>query len=199
MPVLDPILYKVARDICIVFSKVYLRVKVQGLANIPARGGFVIASNHRSYLDPVVIGSVCPRRINYMARHDLFGVPVLGKLIRAYGTFPVKRGKADLGALREAIRRVNRGFGVLVFPEGTRQSGRGLGKAEPGVGFLAAKVNGPVVPAYVSGTEEAMPRGSKMIQPVGVTVKFGKPLSIAPDQPYEETAVEIMRSIGRLA
>jgi 1-acyl-sn-glycerol-3-phosphate acyltransferase len=199
MRALDDVLYKISRDACIVFTKLYLRVKVSGLQNIPAHGGFIIASNHRSYLDPVVIGSVCPRRINYMARHDLFSVPLFGRLIKAYGTFPVKRGRADLGALRETIRRVNRGYGVLLFPEGTRQAKNALGEAGAGVGFLAAKINGPVVPAFISGTEKAMPKGAKVIRPVAVTVKFGRQISVHEGLPYQDIAADIMRSIGGLA
>ena len=199
MASLDPVIYKISRDTCKVFCKLFLKIKVIGKENIPSRGGFVIASNHRSYLDPVAIGVVCPRRINYMARHDLFGVWVLGKLIRMYGVFPVKRNSPDIGALREAIRRVNRGLGLLVFPEGSRQATNRLGQAQAGVGFLASKIHGPVIPAYISGTEKAMPKGARFIKPARVTVRFGEQIIIEGRMPYHAIAAQIMSSIGHLA
>jgi 1-acyl-sn-glycerol-3-phosphate acyltransferase len=134
-----------------------------------------------------------------MARHDLFSIPIFGRLLRAYGVFPIKRHSADLMALREAIRRVNKGFGLLLFPEGTRQTLDRLGEPEAGVGFLAAKINGPVVPAYISGTDKALPKGSRMIRPTRILVKFGRQISIEGGLPYHDIAARIMRGIGHLA
>jgi len=181
------------------FCFVLLRIQVFGKENIPKKGGFIIASNHVSFLDPVAVGVACPRRLSYMARHDLFKYRLSSWFLSCLGVFPVKRGSANLSALKEAIRRVKAGKGLLLFPEGTRQAGGKLGVAEPGAGFLAAQSGVPVIPAFVTGTEKALPRDAQFIKPAVVTVYFGKQISIERRMPYQAVTLKIMESIRHLS
>jgi 1-acyl-sn-glycerol-3-phosphate acyltransferase len=193
-------IYAFSRFLCILFFKLVCKVEVKGRDNIPEEGGFILASNHVSYLDPVAVGSVCPRRLNYMARHDLFTNPIFSWLLHQYGVFPVKRNYADISALKEALVCVKKGGGLLLFPEGTRsQDGRLSNKAEPGIGFLAAKLNVPVIPVFVKGTEKALPRGAKFIVPAKVAVCFGKQIHIERRMPYQDIAQLILDHIRHLS
>ena len=193
--------YRLARDLLVIpFFKVYFRMKVKGEENIPKSGGFIVACNHVSYLDPLALGAASPRDLNFMARDSLFRVPVFGRLIAAVDAFPVKRDSADKSALKEAIRRVRRGLGLALFPEGTRQDSLETNvRPQAGIGFLAAKLAVPVVPAFISGTEKALPKRAKFIRKAQVSVSFGKQISIEGRMPYEDIAMRIMDDIRHLA
>jgi 1-acyl-sn-glycerol-3-phosphate acyltransferase len=145
------------------------------------------------------MGVACPRKLNYMAKHDLFCCPLFSWWLGAVGAFPIKRYYADLDALKEAMRRVKEGKGLLLFPEGTRSvNGRFLAP-QAGAGFLAAKLDVPVIPAFISGTEQALPRGAKMVKPTVISVRFGKQISIERRTPYQDIAEKIMENIRRLS
>ncbi|MDD5155863.1 MAG: lysophospholipid acyltransferase family protein [Candidatus Omnitrophica bacterium] len=193
-------LYSTFRGICAAVIMILFRLKAAGQENIPKRGGFLIASNHVSYLDPVAVGVACPRPLNYMARHDLFKNAASSFILRHSRAFPVKRKSADLGALKEALRRLKNGDGLLVFPEGSRQENIHLSEAEAGVGFLAAKAGVPVVPAFVSGTDRALSRDAKFIKlATEIRVRFGKQIHIEGRMPYQDIAQIIMDSIRHLS
>ena len=174
-------------------------LKVKGRHNVPKNGGFLIASNHVSYLDPLALGVACPRSIYYMAKRDLFENHAFALLLDLAHAFPVKRGAPDLGALRAAIKKLKSGKGLLLFPEGTRQQDGKLGDPEAGVGFLAAKAGVPVIPAFVTGTQDALPRGSKLVRRAKITVSFGEQIRIERGTPYDVIASRIMEGIRRLS
>jgi 1-acyl-sn-glycerol-3-phosphate acyltransferase len=190
----------ILRSLSVLIFKLLFRIQAVGRENIPRKGGFIIASNHLSYLDPVAVGISCPRALNYMARHDLFTNRWFSWLLYGAHAFPVKRNSADLTALKEAIHRVRQGKGLLVFPEGTRQD-KGASPVQPqaGVGFLAEKLGVPVVPAFVKGTEKAFPKGAKGVTPGKVIVYFGKQIHIERGMPYQEVADLIMAGIRGLS
>ena len=123
--------------------------------NIPRQEGFILASNHISNLDPVLLGICSVRRINFMAKVELFH-GALGYILTRLGSFPVKRGEADLGAMKEALKRLKNGRVILIFVEGTRRIGNAPPKAQAGAGFLAIKSGVPVVPVYVQGTNQVL-------------------------------------------
>lgn len=170
---------------------------------MPKKGGFILASNHLSYLDPVVLGTACPRQLNYMARHDLFYNPWFSRLISSLGAFKIKRDSADVSGLKEALRRLNQGKGLLLFPEGTRMPGGRSGsdfiKARSGIGFLVAKLGVPVVPAFIKGTEIALPKGAKFIKFAKISVFFGKQILVERRMPYQDIALEIMNQVRHLS
>ena len=176
----------------------YFPRRVYGKEHIPAKGSFIIASNHVSNLDPVVLGISTTRRINFMAKIELFQKQPVGFILKELGAFPVKRGEADLGALKEALKRLKKGTPVLVFLEGTRRIGNAPSQAQPGIGFLAVKSGVPVIPVFVSGTEKVMPPGSRSFTRNPVAVHFGPPVNFDPKAPYETIADTILQSIHRI-
>lgn len=159
-------------------SWAYLRLsrgyRVVGAEHIPAVGPVIIACNHVSYLDPPALGAAVRRPVAYMAKSELFGIPVLGPLIRALGAFPVDRSRGDVAAMRAAVRVLQAGAVFGIFPEGGRNADR-TKKPQMGVALLASWSGASVVPAYVSGTSPGKRSGP-------VTVRFGEPLRFEPGQ-----------------
>lgn len=158
-----------------------------------------MASNHVSYLDPITLGVACPRKLNFMARHDLFYNPWFSWLITAVGAFPLKRDSYDLSSLKEAMRRLKNGNALVLFPEGSRSINGISNQPQAGIGFLAVKVSLPVIPAFIRGTELALPKGSKFIRPRKVSVHFGRQVSIERRLPYQDIARAIMKDIRHLS
>lgn len=192
-------LYWILKVIAVILCKVLFRIKVFGEKNIPQKGGFILASNHLSYLDPVVLGVACPRRLNFMARHDLFNNPIFSWLISNVGAFPVKRASADVSAIKIAMERLKDGGALVLFPEGSRKINAGTFQVHSGIGFLASKLNVPVIPVFIKGTDYALPRGAKFIRSHYICVYFGKQIALERRLPYQDIAGEVMRSIRRLA
>ena len=178
----------------------FFRLEVYGKENIPKEGGFILASNHVSYLDPIAVGSAATRKLNYMAKQDLFSNKFSSWILYKLGAFPVKRATSDIWALKEAIRRVRNGGGLLLFPEGRRLN-LGEDKIEPeaGVGFLAGKLNVPVIPVHVKGTEIVWPKGAKSLVFTKISVTFGTQIHWEKGQPYQNIAQSIMDNVRQLS
>jgi 1-acyl-sn-glycerol-3-phosphate acyltransferase len=193
-------LYKVFRFLLFIVFKLFFRLQVKGKEYIPKKGGFILASNHISYLDPMVLGVACPRLLNFMAKQDLFRNPLFSWLISTVGSFPVKRESVDISALKEAMQRLRNGKALLLFPEGRRGEADAVtSQPQGGVGFLAAKLNVAVVPAFIKGTEKALPKGAKFIRPSKISVYFGKQIQIERGMPYQDIAKLIMAKIRHLS
>lgn len=165
--------YFIVRNIVLLLFKIILRFKVYGKENVPKKGAFILASNHVSHLDPPALSCASPRVLHFMARHDLFNNWAFGALIRSLNAFPVKREGRDFGTLKDAVRRLKTGQVLLIFPEGTRSETGQIQTAQAGVGFLSIMANVPILPAYVKGTNKAMPKGARFIKPSAVSVYFG--------------------------
>jgi 1-acyl-sn-glycerol-3-phosphate acyltransferase len=191
--------YRLTRLLALLLWKLFFRIKAYGRDNIPKRGGFILASNHVSYLDPISLSVACPRRISFMAKQELFRNKLFARYLHLLEAFPLKRDCADISALKEAIRRLENGSGLLLFPQGSRGFETDSPEAQPGVGFLASRVNVPIVPAFVKGTDMALPRGAKFIKPRNITVYFGEQISIERRMPYKDIALSIMEEIRRLS
>lgn len=132
----------------------FVRVEVSGLEQVPRRGPLLVVGNHLSYLEPPLLTSVLPRRITYLALHELFTIPWLSPIVRLMGALPVKRGGArDLDAIRAALHLLQEQQAVGIFPEGQRSIQAGLLRANPGVSLLALRSGAPVLPVAVTGTE----------------------------------------------
>jgi 1-acyl-sn-glycerol-3-phosphate acyltransferase len=164
--------------LCWIFFVPLFRVRVFGRQNLPAAGGAVIASNHQSFFDPVLIGVGLGREVDYMARASLFRSPLFRRLIKSLNAFPIKREGVDVEAMREAIARIRRGRLVLVFPEGTRTRDGSLGAVRRGLSLISERAQAPVVPAVIQGAYQAWPRGARMIRPHRIGVAFGRPISV---------------------
>ncbi|MGH2874954.1 MAG: 1-acyl-sn-glycerol-3-phosphate acyltransferase [Solirubrobacteraceae bacterium] len=157
------------------FFLVYFRMRRIGREHIPKRGAVIIASNHRSFLDPFVIACMARRPMYYVAKQEIFGYHrILAWLLGALGAFPVARGSGDAEFVKTATAILARGDIVLIFPEGTRTRPGALGRPRRGVGRLALQTGAPVVPLAIIGTE-AIRRGWR-IRPHRVTLRAGRPL-----------------------
>ena len=192
-------LYHIGKFLCTVFFKILFNFEVTGRENIPPSGGFIFASNHVSFLDPLALGVASPRRLSFMAQHDLFFNSLFGGLISRLGAFAVRRGAPDLAAFREAMRRISEGAALVIFPEGQRVVKGESVEPGAGVGFLAQKLNVPVIPAFIKGTDVALPKGARFIRPSRVSVRIGRQILVERRVPYEETASQIMGEIRRLS
>ncbi|MFA5099493.1 MAG: lysophospholipid acyltransferase family protein [Candidatus Omnitrophota bacterium] len=192
-------LYNFGKLLSFVLLKCFCGFTVSGRQAVPAKGGFILATNHASNVDPLVIGSACPKPLHFMAKVELFGNPICSWILTAVHAFPVKRGTGDIHAIREAIRRVRAGGGLLIFPEGERSSDGKIGAGQEGIGFLAEKLNVPIVPAYIGGTDKVLPKGSSRVSAARVTVRFGKQILVERRMPYQAVADKIMEEIRRLS
>lgn len=132
---------------------IYTRIEVSGAEKVPVTGPLVIASNHLNDADPGIICTRIRRPIAFMAKIELFKVPLLKQFLVAFGSFPVKRGEADLGALRRANEELSLGRAVCIFPEGTREGRREqLTEAWPGAALIALRNDVPVLPVAITGS-----------------------------------------------
>jgi 1-acyl-sn-glycerol-3-phosphate acyltransferase len=143
----------------------------------PAEGSALYICNHQSFLDPVLMSIALLRPMNYMARDTLFRTRWFARLISSCYAFPVKRGTADTGALKEALRRLKAGNQLVVFPEGTRTRDGSIGPFLPGVGMLAQRASQWVVPTLIDGAFECWPRTQVLPVPGNIAVMYGKPLT----------------------
>lgn len=146
----------------------------------------VVASNHQSYLDPVLVGVALSRSMNYMARSSLFRFAPFGWLIRSVNAFPVHREGIDTKAMREAIRRVSAGGGVIIFPEGTRTRDGRLGRIRKGAGLVSRRAKAALVPALVDGAFEAWPRHRVVPRMCSIRVAFGDAIPYAEQKAMSE-------------
>jgi len=171
----NPIVYWLVRAVLQPFFHAWFRVSRIGREHIPAEGGFIIAANHRSFLDPFVIGIMVRRPIYFVTKRELFTRRPVAWLLNHLGAFPIDRGTHDQDAMATARTILERGDGVLIFPEGTRTRPGGLGVPRRGVGRLALETGVPVVPVSIIGTQ-AVRRGWR-IRPHKVRVRAGRPLT----------------------
>jgi 1-acyl-sn-glycerol-3-phosphate acyltransferase len=177
-----------------------------GSTNVPATGGCILAANHASYIDPPAVGAgVRHRVLSPLARDTLFSNPVSNWIMRHLNCIPLDRTKGDIGALRTALRVLSEGGAVILFPEGTRSPDGELRPAKPGVGFLISKAGVPVIPVYVDGSFQALPKGEKRVKRHPIRVFYGTPIapselqtSSGDRQAYEANGALVMDRIRAL-
>lgn len=176
--------------------------RVQGQEMIPGDGAVIVASNHISLVDPPVVGAAIPREVHFLAKKELFTNRLLAKVIRAYNTVPVNRGRADRAALRRIAELLREGQAVLLFPEGTRGPGDTLLKGKLGVGKLAIEGRVSIVPAYICASNRLR---QTLFRKRRLTVSFAPPIpwswigTLGQDKSaYRRVVQEVMRRIGSL-
>jgi glycerol-3-phosphate dehydrogenase (NAD(P)+) len=170
----NPVLYWSLRAVLVPFFLLYFRLARIGREHLPRTGPLLLASNHRSFLDPFVIGTLVRRPVYYMAKRELFEKRWQAWILNALGAFPVDRGAGDRDAMDTARAILRRGDCVVVFPEGTRVRPGPLGSPRRGVGRLALETGAPVAPIAVIGSD-AVRRGWR-IRPRKVRIRVGRPL-----------------------
>jgi glycerol-3-phosphate dehydrogenase (NAD(P)+) len=170
----NPILYGLVRLILVPFFRVYFRLERIGSDHLPQTGPLLLAANHRSFLDPFVIGALARRPVYYVAKRELFERRWQAWVLNSLGAFPIDRGASDQDAMATARAILRRGDCVVIFPEGTRVRSGTLGSPRRGIGRLALESGVHVIPVAVIGTEEV--RRGWRIRPRKVRIRCGSPL-----------------------
>ena len=183
--------------------KTYCRLKVEGRENIPDEGSVLIVSNHRSYWDPPLLAiAVWKRRVFFMAKEELFEAPILSSLIKHWGNaFPVKRGRADIKALKTALEVLKGGELLCIFPEGQRAPAGKFLRPKWGAGMVALKAKVPIVPCLIEGSEKLIGKERLFSGLPKVTIRFGKPFRIDLEdkkENYKKAADILMEKIKEL-
>lgn len=168
--------YRFCRFWCQFAFMLFFRGRVFGRRHVPLSGGVILACNHQSFLDPVLATLALNRECDYMARDTLFANARFRRLIESLNAFPVKRGAADVGAIKETLRRMKRGRLVTMFPEATRTADGSVAPLQPGVVLIARKARVPIVPTLILGAFEAWPRHATFPRPRPIIVAHGERL-----------------------
>ncbi|MEA3369682.1 MAG: lysophospholipid acyltransferase family protein [Candidatus Ratteibacteria bacterium] len=198
--------YRFCVFICWVIVKVFFRLKVSGRERLPREEAVMIVANHTSFLDPVVIGVAAGRVLFYVARKDLFDIPVFGKLLLNINVMPISRGRFELSVFHKISKLVKGNKAFVIFPEGTRSKTGEIQSGKAGVGLIAWKTRVKIVPAFIKGSYEAWPARAKIFHPAKIEIVFGMPLELnhfyqqTPSRElYRKMADKMMQSIKALA
>jgi 1-acyl-sn-glycerol-3-phosphate acyltransferase len=190
---------------------VYFRWRLFNPERVPLTGPVILAPNHASFIDPPLVGAGLRRQISYLAREDIFHVPILGAILRSWEVVPVDRDGGTGRGLKQILNRLEQGGAIILFPEGTRSRDGELNPARSGIGLAVIKSSAPVLPVRVFGTHDALGPHQRLPRPRRVTVKYGKPLLFAAHRAeaatcskrrvkeiYQQVADEIMIEIALL-
>ena len=184
-------LYTIGHYLCHWIARTFFAFSVEGQEYVPESGPVILAPNHVSYLDPVVVGIAVSRRIHFMAKKELFRNPLIGWFLRALQAFPVTRERVDPSTLKRTLSLLAAGHVVLVFPEGTRGDGQALRPAKPGIAVIAARSQAAVVPVFHWGAEQVLPRDGRRMRRAPLRVRFGRPLAFPTGGHADREAVEV--------
>lgn len=185
---------------------VYLRGHIYGAENVLQQGPLVVVSNHASDFDPPILSSCVGRPVAYMAKAELFKIPILKQAIQLYGAYPVNREAADRSAIRSALNCLENGWATGVFLQGTRTLDGQITNPKLGAALIAAKAKAPLLPVSLWGTQGIFKQGSAIPRSVPITVRIGKvipaPSSTDRDQLQAitqqcATAINTLHDLGR--
>jgi 1-acyl-sn-glycerol-3-phosphate acyltransferase len=188
-PLLIEMIQSIVRWICRIAVMLAFPVRVYGLKNYPIDDGFLICANHQSHLDPVVLGVICPRPINILAKQSLFRFTLLGGFLKMNDAIPIDREASGIGGLKETLRRLKRKESVLIFPEGTRSPDGTLQPLKLGFCPLARRAGAALVPVAIAGSFAAWPRNTRFPRPHRTVAVIGT--SITPAEYAELTDEEL--------
>ena len=178
--------YTLAKGVVGAILKPLFRMEVIGLEHFPKEGGVLLCANHINNLDPPTVGITAPRPVSFMAKKELFHIPILKHAIRNLHAFPVKRGLADRSALRQGIKILKNGQVLGLFPEGTRSKTGEVGKGLAGAGFFALKTDASVVPCAIIGPYRPFKK---------LKVVYGNPIDMTELRENKASAAEVTEVI----
>lgn len=196
--------YGLLRVLVIIVRPLLARLRVEGVEHIPAEGPAIIAMNHVAWVDVLLAAVRCPRPFQYMAKIELFSVPIIGYLITRWGSFPVNRGAGDREALRVAERVLQQGKLLIIFPEGHRTRGGPLLPGQPGAALIAMRTGAPIIAVGISGTHRVFKGLRYGPFAPRVTIRYSEPFYVGtPDgkrsrESLAQATDEIMRRIAAL-
>ncbi|GAT34997.1 1-acyl-sn-glycerol-3-phosphate acyltransferase [Terrimicrobium sacchariphilum] len=199
------LVYCIFYNLAKILAKTLFRMRVVHPERMIETGPLILAVNHSSYFDPPLAGICSRRAVYYLARKSLLKWPFFGPLFPDMNVIPVERDGNDMSALREVIKKVKEGNGIVLFPEGTRSKDGNLQKAKAGIGLVIAKTQAPVVPMRIFGAYEAFPKGTKRMRFTKITVVIGEPIYFTKDElsdnsreTYQRLSDRVMEGISKL-
>ena len=154
--------YKTAQFITFIILKILYRISYEGFENIPMEGGVIIAPNHASFIDPPAVGAKIPRELCYLAKKELFPIPLIRQFLQISHSIPIDRGGYTKSTLKELVKRLKEGWAFSIFPEGTRTRTGKFGSPKKGIGMIAVMADVPIVPCWIEGSYRAKPFVSKI-------------------------------------
>ena len=195
--------YRLCRFIAASFLKLFFGFKVRGEDNIPREGRVILASNHVSALDPPIVGVATKRELHFLAKKELFSVPIIGAMIKRLNSIPIERGAGDIKAIKAFTQILQNDQAALLFPEGTRSRDGGFGEAREGVGLIATRTKSDIIPIYIKGTWDLK---RSFLRRGGISVYFGtcvkidqyKDLDLPKKERYKKISQDVLDAIKRL-
>jgi 1-acyl-sn-glycerol-3-phosphate acyltransferase len=198
-PALKFLAYLAAKAIFLPIALVFFRTSVKNRHRLPRTGGFLLAANHFSFADPLILGAVLRRRLWFVMAEDQFEKPIVKTFSRLMDVVPVRAGAAfRLGPIRKCLTLLKHGRAVAIFPEGQRSKTGGLLPAMPGLGVMASRSGAAVVPTAIVGTREAYPVGRRFPRPGRVRIYLGEPIRDLKGVDPETVSQRVMEAIARL-
>lgn len=199
------LVYCIFYNLAKLLAKTLFRMRVVHPERMIEEGPLILAVNHSSYFDPPLAGICSRRAVYYLARKSLLKWPFFGPLFPDMNVIPVERDGNDMSALREVIKKVKEGNGIVLFPEGTRSKDGNLQKAKAGIGLVIAKTKAPVLPMRIFGAYEAFPKGTKRMRFTKITVVIGEPIYFTKEElsdnsreTYQRLSDRVMEGISGL-
>jgi 1-acyl-sn-glycerol-3-phosphate acyltransferase len=170
------LLWRTLRPPVRVLFALLFRFRAYGEENLPASGGVLLLVNHQSYLDPVILALPMTRPLSMVARKNLYEIPLLGRVMRGLYGLAIDRDAPGTAVIREVIRRLEHGFLIGIFPEGTRSSGLEVAPVKPGFLSILRRTDVPVIPVGIAGADKAFPKGATFLRPARIGITFGEPI-----------------------
>ncbi len=174
--------YRLANRFLHVLFNVALDLHVSGVENVPRTGALVVAMNHTSFVDPMLVGVFVPRDVVMMSKIENFKLPLLNNLVKWYGAFPIRRGEADREAIKKALEVLRAGDALLMAPEGTRSADGQLQQGHDGLALIATRTHAPILPFAIAGAKPVSKNLSRLHR-TKVYVNIGKPITVESSTP----------------
>jgi 1-acyl-sn-glycerol-3-phosphate acyltransferase len=190
-------LYKLLKPIAAFLFKLFFKIEVKGKEKFPSSGPFILASNHLSYLDPIVLGIGCPHRLYFFAKEELFDKKIVSFFLKRLGAIPLKRDRVDTKVIRAGINLLReKKKPLVIFPQGTRSNN--YERFMPGASFLFKKTGVPLIIAKVYGTDRVLPRDAKFVRPGKIKVIFDRIPDLKRTESIQEITFKIKEKIKNL-